>query len=447
MSYMNRVDYIIITILIVCFIIYMVSMFVFIKMDISEQRNLAKKDGYKLTSKYVIMEYELEELNEEKKNLGDSENPNSLEESEMMSDSATNTNSLGGSKLVASQNLMTDSALGITGNYDSNVAGHQKINLNKDSLEDFMEAYEISLEEKIRENQKKSVENEFNDKLFFNEDEQREILRNKKITIWDKVFTEFSVDNGDSRVSAIFDNIFITFFALTIPSLKNPLMNTNWMPLIVNNCILMTFMAARMLYKFPISFYWVLPISIGITALIFVFQHFKVYNFTVHRYICSGLGFILCFFLILDLTYIWTDAIMFFMFYFKIDDLMSIGGMRAIRFGLPSVYLILELCKVQRHMIALMYVFIYSIGVITILMAQAYYYAIQFQITIYDQFLATLNLYNKRGSSLMSVGSYFISFYVILMSFLMVIKKYKFDMSLILLSFLLLAFLIYTLTH
>ena len=363
-----------------------------------------------------------------------------------MSDSMTNTNSLGGSKLVTSQNLMTDS-LGIPQAYDSNIAAQARLQISKDSLEDFMNAYDLELEEKIRENQKKSVQEEFGEKLFFNEDEQREILRNKKITIWDKVYTEFSFGSDNSRINAFFDNILITFFALSIPSLKNPLMNTNWMPIIVNNCLMLIFLSARLLYHFSISLYWFMPISILITTLIWIFNYFKVYNFTVHRYVCSTLGVILCYILILDLGYIMTDIFIFFLFYFRIVGLMSIGGMRAIRFAMPSIYLINELCKVQRHIIALMYTFIYGMGAITLLIAQSYSTAITNQITGYDQFLTTLTLYDKKAVGFMSVGPYFVYFYIILMSFLMVIKKYKFDMSLIFLNSLLCGFLIYTLTH
>lgn len=435
LNYTNRIDWFAVVFLLSSSVLYLISFFILIKMDISEQRNLIKKEGYKITHKYVTLEYELEELGSEAQKLTQSEEPDALSESELMSDSLGTSNSLAGSKVGTSQNFVGESALQI-GASDVEAAA-MKLHQKRDSLEDFMEAYELELDEKIRENQKQSVEDEFGKKLFFNQEEQREILRNKKITLWDKVFAEFSDLESKNRFDEIFENIFITVFALSLPSLKNPLMKTNWMPFIINNCVLLIILALRFLYNFTLSYAWFLPISISVTTLMMLLFHFKVYDFTVHRYICCFLTCFLGYILILDLGYVLTDIFTFFIFYFKVDILLVVGGMRAIRYIMPSFYLVMQLCKIQRHMIALLYTFMFSVGTYTIVISRSYISSIQSHTTRYNGFIQTVSLYNKKAPGLLFLGSYYVYFYIILMSFLMVIKKYKFDMSLIIMSLLL----------
>ena len=440
LSYTNRIDYILITGYWVFFVIYLIGFFIFLKLDVSEQRNLAKKEGFKLTSNYVILEFEKEELGSGAKQLNDSENPDDMSESDLMSESMSMSNSLANSKAGKSNNFVTESALNI-----GQSSAEEKIFTEKrDSLEDFMENYELELDEKIRENQKSSVEKEFGTKLFNNEDEQREILRNKKITLWDKVFTEFSSGENQNRLDAIFDKIFISFFAFSLPSLKNPLMRTNWMVFIINNCIIFILMGAQLIFKFHIHGYLVFLISFTMTALLFILQYYKVYDYTVHRYICSFLTAILGYIYILDLCFIMTDTIVFFLFYFKINILMTLGGMRAIRYMLPSFFLIFQLCKNKRYMIALLYSFLFSIGTYTVSLFKTYLNSINNLTTIYDGFIKTLSLYEKQSVPLLFMSTTFMYFYIILMSFLMVIKKFKFDMSLILLNLILVAVFIYS---
>jgi hypothetical protein len=440
LSYTNRVDYIILVFLFISLIIYIIGFFIFLKLDISEQRNLAKKEGYKITSKYILLEFEKEELGSEVKRLNDSEDPDNVSESDLMSDSMSRSNSFGGSKIGMSNTFGAESGLGV-----GESAAEQKIyGQKKDSLEDFMENYELELDEKIRENQKKSVEKEFGNKLFNNEDEQREILRNKKITLWDKVFTEFSNGESGNRFDDLFDTVFISLFAFSLPSLKNPLMRTKWMPFIVHNCVIFTILGAQLIFKFHVETYMLFLISIGTSTLLSIFHYYNVYDYTIHRYICCLLTTILGYTLILDLSFILTDTIVFFIFYFKINVLMVIGAMSSIRYLLPSFYLVMLLCRSQRYMIALLYTFLFSIGTYTIGIGKAYISTIRNLTTIYDGFIKTLALYNKDAISLLFFGTTFMYFYIILMGFLVVIKKFRFDMSLILLNLILFGVFIYT---
>ena len=441
LGYTNRIDYVAIVFLILIFVFYTAGFFILLKMDNSEQRNLAKTEGYKITHQYVILEFELEELGSEGKQLNSSENPDTLAESEIMSDSMGASNSLTGSKLVTSQNFAVDSEIQASNN---TTAAQQLLIMNKDSLEDFMEIYELELEEKIREFQKKSVQDEFGEKLFFNEDEQREILRNKKITLWDKVFAEFCGFQEKSKGEELFDKIFVLFFALSIPSLMNPLMKTKFMPVIINNCILMTLFAMDFLFHFKLSNFWLLPISILVATILFLFNHFKVYNYTIHRYICNVLTIILGYVLIFDVCFILTDFFVFFVFYFKVENFLVMGATRSVRYVLPAFYIIAQLCKAQRSMIAVLFSFLFVIGCYTLLTARAFYSAVVNQMTKYSGFVQTLALYNKKAIPLLQLAPYFIYFYIILMSFLMVIKKYKFDMSLMIMSTLLFGFFVYS---
>jgi hypothetical protein len=412
-----------------------------LKLDISAQRTLAKKEGFKITSNYVILEYENEELGNEGKKLNESEDSDDMSESDLMSDSMSKSNSIATSKLGLSNNIQAESAL----NFEESGAEHKMIHSKKDSLEDFMENYELELDEKIRENQKASVEKEFGEKLFNNEDEQREILRNKKITLWDKVFAEFSDDDPNkTRLDILFENVFITVFALCLPSLKNPLMRTNWMPFIVNNCVLLTIMGLQLIFHFDMETYQYFIVSILISTLLTILHHYKVYDYTVHRYICCFLTSILGYIGIIDLSFIITDTIIFFLFYFRFDILMVIGGNRVIRYLLPSAYLVMQLCKSQRYMIAILFSFLFSVGTYTILVGTAFNKSISQMTTVYNGFIRTISLYNKKAVSLLFLGTTFMYFYIILMSFLMVIKKFKFDMSLMLLNILLFCVFIYS---
>jgi len=441
LSYFNKVDYVVIVFLMVSFILYIVGFFIFLKLDISAQRTLAKKEGFKITSNYVILEYEMEELGNEGKRLNQSEDNDDMSESDLMSDSMSRSNSMANSKMGMSNNIQAESAL----NFEESEAEHKIIHSKKDSLEDFMENYELELDEKIRENQKASVEKEFGEKLFNNEDEQREILRNKKITLWDKVFAEFSDDESNkNRLDILFDNVFITFFALSLPSLKNPLMRTKWMPFIVHNCVLLTIVGLQLIFHFHMETYQYFIVSILISTLITVLHHYKVYDYTVHRYICCFLTSLLGYICVIDLSFVITDTIIFFIFYFRFDILMVIGGNRVIRYLLPSAYLVMQLCKSQRYMIAILFSFLFSVGTYTIIVCKSLYGSIVEMTTVYNGFIKTISLYNKEAVSLLFLGTTFMYFYIILMSFLMVIKKFKFDMSLMLLNILLFCVFIYS---
>ena len=435
-GYTNHVDYIIIVFLVLLFICYIALFLMFSKMDVSDHRNISKKEGHKLTSKFVTLEFEIKEIVQEQESVySDEDDDDDLGESEAMGRSKALTSSLTASKMQ-------------TGLYNTNMATLDDLSLTSytkiDPLEEFLNTYELSLEQRIRESQKNEVAEEFSNKLFFNEDEQKEILRNQKIGLWDKVFAEFSSGLQTSEGEELFEKMFIVFLALSLPSLKNPLMKTNWMPFIIHNCVVLSFYANDFVYHFDLNFYWFFIIGIVVAGLISGLNKSSAWSYTTHRYVCFFLCVILGLTFILDICFILADFIIFFAFYFKYNTAMTLGLSRTIRYVLPNFYLIDQLCKANHYMVAIMFSMLLLVTNGTLLIANSFTIDIKNNTTKYDGFTTTLKIYDKKTASLLTMAGYYVFFYGILMSFLMVIKKYKFDTSLMFLSVVLFAVFCYS---
>ena len=436
-DYTNRVDYIMAVFLLACFIFYCFMFVIISKIDISNHRNMCKKEGFKLTSNYITLNFEIEELTDPLKLMDDYKEKvvGTMGTLLNTTDSHLMDSSLSNSNLQSNIFIMNT-----TLDHEPDLIHYQK----KDSLETYLTNYNLELEQRIRKMQKHQVEEDFSKKLFYNEDEQKEILRNKKISLWDKVFIEFSSPNPQTRPEKLFDKFFTVILALCLPSLKNPLMETSWAPFIVSNSVICILIAHDFIYKFQISYLWFIFIGVTISTMVSIFKRFSIWSFSWHRTFCSFLCICLGFILIVDSCLIFADFLIFFAFYFRYDLAMTLGLMRAIRYLLPCFYIINQLCKAGYSMVAFLLALIFIVGNSTLILAISFFNSVQDNQTRYNSTSSILSVYNKRSASLLSMASYYMFFYCILMSLLMIIKKYRFDTGLMFLSCVLFGVFCYT---
>lgn len=457
----NEIDYILISFIVTMLLVNIVLLVVFLKIDISQQRSLVKSSEHNLGAEFVTLEFELEELKEgQQQSQGieglaqaPDDNTNTQNYNTNQTDNLSDFGSIAGSNLFQSQMFQESMRNQAVPKPDPQLQSalttlNQPQYKIKDELEEILDVYELEQEEKIRSAQKDQVAAAFKSNLFDGAEEQAEILRNKTVSLWDRVFAEFSTVNttdpdGGGGISLLFEHTLVIALALTLPSIKNPIMRTKAYPLVIFLCVNGLCWAGGLILKFLIPWYYLLAVSFLVTSILVTLKETNAWSFSKHSFACASLTFIFCFFIIIDMTYLINDFFIFFMFYFKFQSAYTIGLIRCGRFVIPILYVAQQLANKNRLMIAFLYICINSMLFLCMALASNFYQCIQNQKSRFNLFSSTVTIYNRHILHLLHWPHFFTYFFCLLTSFLMVVKQQKFDVSVIALNLFLLGLLLY----